>query len=254
MTCSALPYPAFDMHCHLGFSANPAAAAQGICEAGAGAFAVCVEPGEYLRAKEELAAWPCVRVGVGLHPWWVAQGRVGEADVASACELVSRERFVGEVGLDFGARYRQSGPAQRDAFARIMRACASAGQRVVSLHAVHAADAVLDVLEDTGAAHDCTCIFHWYSDTPEALQRAIRLGCLFSLGRASLNTRRGREYARQIPAQCLLVETDLPVQGEPYDVDAAQRELAEVVAAIEELKGCTLREQVAETSRQVLGL
>ena len=254
MTCGEAAYPVYDMHCHLGFSSNVLQAAQEISQAGSGAFATCVEPNEYLRAKEKLASWPCVRVGVGVHPWWVAQGRVTQAQVASACAAVAHERFVGEVGLDFSARYHDSEQAQRDAFERIMQSCAQAGQRVVSLHAVHSADAVLDILEETGAVHTCTCIFHWYSDTPEALQRAIKLGCLFSLGRASLNTRRGREYVRQIPAQRLLVETDLPEQGQPYEVELAQRELRGVVAQMEELKGCALREQIGATSRRVLGL
>ena len=69
---------------------------------------------------------------------------------------------------------------------------------------------MLDALERTGTAEGCRCVLHWFSGSSDELWRAVRLGCLFSLGERALATRRGREYARVLPAERLLVETDLP--------------------------------------------
>ena len=40
--------------------------------------------------------------------------------------------------------------------------------------------------------------------------RAKEVGCWFSVSERMLGTRRGLEYARQIPVSRLLLETDLP--------------------------------------------
>ena len=249
----------FDMHCHLGFASNAQEAAGELAGLGAGAFATCVTPAEYRVLSRDLAAFPCVQVGVGLHPWWVSAGRIGDSDVQQAAQLAAEARFIGEVGLDFGAAHAGSADGQVSAFRRIMAAAAQAasgqkGAKLVSLHAVRSADAVLDILEQTGAIESCTCIFHWYSDTPEALQRAIRLGCRFSLGVRSLGTRRGREYARQIAPGLLLLETDEPAEGRPYDVAAMQLQLAQACAQLEGIKGQPLAGMLADASRSLLGM
>ena len=250
----------FDMHCHLGFSSNAPQAVQALALAGAGAYCVCVTPEEYQRLATKFDDWaPHVRVGVGLHPWWVSDGRAGLDAIESAAGLARDAAYVGEVGLDFSAAHVASRSVQEAAFYQVARSCAD-GQhpggapRLLSLHAVHAADAVLDILEASGAIEECTCVFHWYSDTPEALQRAIKHGCLFSLGLRSLSTRRGREYARQIPAHQLLLETDEPAEGAPYEVQATQDQLAQACALLEQIKGQPLAELLAQSSRALLGV
>ena len=250
----------FDMHCHLGFSSNLTEAAALLARLGAGAFAVCVTPSETQDTASRLGQEaPCVRVGVGLHPWWIADGRIREEEIEAASVLARKASFVGEAGLDFGRAHAHAASVQLSAFERVARACAEgsgegAAPKVLSLHAVRAADAVLDILERTGAIEGCTCIFHWYSDTPEALQRAIGLGCRFSLGVRSLDTRRGREYARQIPVRLLLLETDEPPEGGPYDVEAAQRQLAHACKMLEEIKGEPVARSIAQSSCELLGL
>ena len=254
----------FDMHCHLAFASNAPEAAAALAQYQAGAFAACVTPEEYLVAREQLAAWPCVRVGVGLHPWWLSDARANSDDIEQAASLAAEHAFIGEVGLDFGAAHVASAELQRTALTQIMRAAAeSAGipkanskgrpaHKLVTLHAVHAADAVLDILEHTHAIEACTCIFHWYSDTPEALQRAIHLGCFFSLGMRSLSTRRGREYARQIPLSQLVLETDEPAQNKPYQVEAMQAQLAQAATELARIKGEEVEETLRVTSQHLL--
>lgn len=207
-----------DMHCHLDFSSDMAALARLAQAHGVAAFSNTVTPEGYLAASKALAGFPNVRVGVGLHPWWMADGRCGAEQVELACQLIQKTRFVGEVGLDFAPRREGTFETQFDAFERIIDACCAQGGKVISIHAVRSATAVLDVLERHNATHNNACILHWFSGSSQELARARELGCHFSVNPNMLATKRGRVYVRQIPPERLLLETDLPDEG----TDAAQ--------------------------------
>ena len=207
-----------DMHCHLDFSSDAAALARLAQAHGVVAFSNTVTPEGYLAAHDALAGFPNVRTGVGLHPWWVADGRCGAEQAELACRLIQETRFVGEVGLDFTPRREGTFETQLDAFERIVDACCAQSGKVISIHAVRSATAVLDVLERHHATHSNACILHWFSGSSQELARARELGCHFSVNPNMLATKRGRAYVRQIPPGRLLLETDLPDEG----TDAAQ--------------------------------
>ena len=206
----------FDAHVHLDFYANAPQVAEQAQEFGLSFLACTVTPAGYLCAAQELADTPGVHLAAGAHPWWIADGRIAEKDVDTLVSILPDLRFIGEVGLDFSPAHVGEGTQriQVSAFERIMRACSETSDptcpKVVSIHSVRSADVVLDVLERTGAVRSCRCIFHWFSGRPEELWRAARMGCYFSFGEHSLATRRGREYVREVPAELLLTETDLP--------------------------------------------
>ena len=203
-----------DMHCHLDFSSDMAALAHLAQAHGVAAFSNTVTPEGYLAASEALAGFPNVRTGVGLHPWWVADGCYDAEQVELACRLIQEACFVGEVGLDFAPRREGTFEAQLDAFERIVDACCAQNGKVISIHAVRSATAVLDVLERHHATRSNACILHWFSGSSQELARARELGCHFSVNPNMLATKRGRAYAQQIPPERLLLETDLPEEGE----------------------------------------
>lgn len=203
-----------DMHCHLDFSSDMAALARLAQAHGVAAFSNTVTPEGYLAASKALAGFPNARVGVGLHPWWVADGRCDAEQVELACELARTSQFVGEVGLDFAPRREGTFETQLDAFERIVDACCTQDVKVISIHAVRSATVVLDVLERHNATHGNACILHWFSGSSQELARARELGCYFSVNPNMLATKRGRAYVRQIPLERLLLETDLPEEGE----------------------------------------
>ena len=207
-----------DMHCHLDFSSDMAALAQLAQVHSVAAFSNTVTPEGYLAASKTLASVPNARVGVGLHPWWVADGRCGTEQVELTCELARTSQFVGEVGLDFAPRREGTFETQLGAFERVVEACCAQGGKVISIHAVRSATAVLDVLERHGATRDNACILHWFSGTSQELARARNMGCYFSVNPNMLATKRGRAYVPQIPPERLLLETDLPDE----ETDAAQ--------------------------------
>lgn len=246
-----------DMHCHLDFAPDAAAAACALAAYGMGAFSVTVAPRDCKRTAALLAPFETVRVGLGLHPWWIADGRCGDEDVSLFEQLALSTRFVGEVGLDFGRDRAATRVIQIAAFERVAKACA-AGGKVLSIHAVRAAGDVLDILERAGALADNACIFHWFSGTSDELQRAVRAGCFFSVNPRMLATKRGRAYAQAMPADRLLLETDAPAEeGASYDVADKVASLDAMVDTLFDLRRVPreeLADRIAQTSRELLVL
>lgn len=250
----------WDMHVHLDFMQVMQGVADEAARLGLGLFAVSVTPAGYGRMQAEVADAPNVRLGVGLHPWWVADGRCSQEDAERAAQLARASRFVGEIGLDLSPKHVPEGSAdaQVAALETIARSCAetsdAAAPKVLSIHSVRAAGLTLDILERTGALAACTCIFHWFSGTSDELHRAVRAGCYFSINEMMLRTRRGREYARQLPADRLLLETDLP-PGEDITFSAAQvmASLERTAEQLEAIRHTDVRALTSENAVRLLG-
>lgn len=209
----------FDAHCHLDLMAHPDAVADEATALGLGLFDCGVDPRDFASAHGRTRRLPTVIKGIGLHPWWLADGRCGPAEVNLLCEVAAQERYIGEVGLDFSARFAGSEPLQIQALNRLCDALVQhpLTGRVISIHAVRSAGAVLDVLESHGLLipnpDSPAIIFHWFSGTSNELARARNANCYFSVNERMLATKRGREYARQIPLDRLLLETDAPAEA-----------------------------------------
>lgn len=241
--------------------ACPNAVAHEAATMGLELFDCGVDPRDFAAASERASSSPNVIAGVGLHPWWIADGRCGTAEVGLLCKLASRERFIGEVGLDFSPRFTSTEEIQTQAFERLCQALSQhplAG-RALSIHAVRAAGATLDILESNGLLKDTpnspAIIFHWFSGTSDELVRARHAGSFFSINERMLATKRGREYARQIPLDRLLLETDAP--AEP-DAETSARQLvdsliraSEVIAALKNCPEESIKSVVLENSHSI---
>ncbi|MDB1859583.1 TatD family hydrolase [Collinsella aerofaciens] len=249
----------FDAHCHLDLMARPDAVADEATTLGLSLFDCGVDPRDFARAKKRACNRSNIFAGIGLHPWWLADGRCGTAEINLLCEVAAQERLIGEVGLDFSARFAGSEPLQIQAFDRLCDALVQhplAG-RVISIHAVRSAGTVLDALESYGlltlSPNSPAIIFHWFSGTSNEFVRARNAGCYFSVNERMLATKRGREYARQIPLDRLLLETDAPAEPQ---ADASARQLITSLKSasphIAELKNCVVESAesiVLENSR-----
>lgn len=249
----------YDMHCHIGFAANALETAREAQASGRlRALSCTVAPSEFERQRSELSELPFAQVALGLHPWWVAEGRVDEAAIERFCELAPDAPFIGEVGLELTARYADARDLQLSALRRALAACdeGSSG-KLLSVHAVRATDELLDCLREAGTLERHRVAFHWFSDTPEALKRAIEAGCSFSVGTYMLETRRGREYARIIPTDRLLLETDAPSRpGKLWSAGMWEEQLRlglRELARIRQSDPEELAERLADASGRLLG-
>lgn len=257
-----------DAHIHLDFIAEASELALRAAEDERHIFATTVSPYGYMKMRMRFSGNPWIVPGLGFHPWWVSNDVLQPADLALFERLAPEAAFVGEVGLDFMGPRKHSASDQVDAFDRIIEACVgpldvpcatSSHKRVISLHSAKAAGAVLDVLERWDATAENACVFHWFSGSCEELQRAISMGCYFSVGERMVRSKKGREYVKLIPADRLLLETDAPGKIEPAMWDSATygapspvpdprlvslgcqdwgRSLESVAAAVREIKGC----------------
>lgn len=249
----------FDMHVHLDFMRDMRAVAHEAEQLGLGLFATTVTPAGYERTRDALGEASNVWVGVGLHPWWVSDGRCGELDVMRTAQLAQSARYVGEIGLDRSSKHVPEGSfgQQLKAFESIVTACAqtsdAASPKVLSIHSVQAAGVALDAVERTGALGTCRCIFHWFSGSSDELHRAVKAGCWFSVNEMMLRTRRGREYARQLPQSRLLLETDLP-PGEdvPFAASQIQASLMRTAEQFADIRGTTTADICALTCHNSL--
>lgn len=161
-------------------------------------FAVTREPSEWTAAaarRDDLCVW-----GLGCHPKVAAA--VASFDGERLAELMASLPLIGEVGLDGGSKVPIAD--QRRVF-RAALEIARDRSRLVSIHSVRASSAVLDELEVVGGVTGA--ILHWWRGSAIETQRAIELGCFFSLN--------GVEAARPkvlaaLPADRVLTETDYP--------------------------------------------
>lgn len=234
-----------DAHCHLDLMAHPDAVADEATALGLGLFDCGVNPRDFSAANERACRQPGIIAGVGLHPWWLADGHCGFDEINLLCEVAAQERYIGEVGLDFSARFAGSEPLQTQALDQLCEALAQhpLTGRVISIHAVRSAGTVLDILESHGLLipnpSSPVIIFHWFSGTSDELVRARDAGCYFSVNERMLASKRGREYARQIPLDRLLLETDAPAEANTEtSAQSLIRSLARTSMRIASLKNC----------------
>ena len=263
----------YDAHCHVDFATDPAALAEGLASAGVRVASATVTPSGYRKALHVLGGFSNVRIGLGLHPWWVADGRLSSRDVQEFCSLASAgQPLISEVGLDFSPRClersisagladfcEQAKELQLEAFRKAMLACVGHGL-FVSLHSVKAEECVLDVLEQTGVASTCSCVFHGFAGSQDQLFRALDMGCYVSVGPRMLSTKRGKAYAKIIPAERTLLETDAPSsQGIAMQACAMRDALACCLDDLADMRGLDAHakeafvRQMEETSRRLLG-
>lgn len=213
--------------------------------------------------SRQTAYSPFIKLAVGLHPWWVSADEGCLAEELRAFDSALPEtRYVGEVGLDFSKRRIATRNAQLCAFRHIANACAKDGGKVLSIHCVKAYDDVLSILDNSGCFVSCACIFHWFSGSFPQLAQAVDAGCFFSVSARMLETKRGREYAKAIPLQKLLLETDAPAAVDPerehpsipYSYDQMRRQLAEtlqLLSRVRDIGEAELAAIVQQNAREV---
>lgn len=254
MAASAGNAMLFDMHCHLDFVENTSEFRELADVCGITSLSNTVTPEDFARLAPAFANSSFASLALGAHPWWIADGRVGKSSLELFERLAAETPFIGEVGLDFKGDRAKTHDVQTTALKRILTAAGPG--KLVSLHGSGAEKELLDLLESTGAAKSCDCVLHWYAGPDDQLRRAVELGCCFSVGKRMLKTRRGREYARIIPVERLLLETDMPSREHtrytPGQWNADLTEAMLMVAEAREANPNELLEIIGSTSKRLL--
>jgi TatD DNase family protein len=196
-----------DFHCHLDLFPDAISAIRNAEDAGVYTLTVTTTPRAWPRNLELTRDTRHVRAALGLHPQVVGELA---SEISLWEEYLPQARYIGEVGLDAGPRYFRSLELQRRVFTRILRKCAESGGRILTVHSVRSATAVLDLVEAHLPPDSGKVVLHWFTGTKSEARRAVDMGCYFSINAAMLRNDRGRGLIAALPIDRLLTETDSP--------------------------------------------
>ncbi len=217
-----------DAHCHLDLYQDPAAVATSAETSKTYTIAVTNSPTVFARTARLAEGKQYVRPAAGLHPELVCSRK---ADIEPLLSLLSRVKYVGEIGLDYSRATSEEREVQRSTLDRIVARCEDLGGRVLSIHSRRAA---ADAVAITGAARRCKIILHWFSGSLAVARSGIAAGCFFSVNPAMLRSASGSRLLSEIPDDRLLTESDGPFVrngARPFE-PAAMSELVETLARV----------------------
>lgn len=237
----------YDMHCHLDFAKASEKVAHASQDAGIQALSCTVVPSSYVSDLEKFEGCSNIRLSLGMHPWWVADGRVSEVDMTRFESLLPSAPFIGEIGLDLACGRKATLTRQQEVLERILADIHEAGGgRVITFHVVHAATLIMDMLDRMDVLKDNLVIFHWFQGSHEEFGRAVSTGALMSVGLRMMASEKGSTFAQAIPDSQLLVETDSPPhEGSQWSTDLWSQEIGNTMQSLAELRGCTADELAA---------
>ena len=237
--------PALDLHAHI----DPSIDSHDLINLNATIFAVTRSLGEAeqtLKRRDTMTIW-----GVGCHPRLVGANK--KFSPQNFLSLIENTAFVGELGLDGTSRVTM------DLQLKTLRSALDVlvnHPRILSLHSYKATATLISELE---AKPVRGAVLHWWLGDENLTQRAIELGCYFSLNISSLKQ---GALLKSIPFDRILTETDHPF-GDRYvsnrrpgnvgdverflqvfyemDQDAVRRGLWHNIAEIVKQTGCASR-------------
>lgn len=239
-----------DFHCHLDLYPDHRAAVQEAEAAGIFTLAVTTTPRAWPRNHEFAQATRHVRAALGLHPQLVGEHA---SELALWDSYLAEARYIGEVGLDAGPRFYKSFDLQKQVFEHILRRCAKAGNKVISVHTIRTAKAVLDHIEAYLPSGQGKIVLHWFTGTKAEAKRAIEMDCYFSVNAEMFNSERHISMVSTLPLERLLTETDGPFT-QTGERPSKPSDVLVVVEAIGRLHGLSSLEVIANIKANLRGL
>lgn len=205
---------------------------------------VTCTPNEFAAAAPRFA-----HAALGLHPWMITDENADEL-LDGFMQQLPKTQLIGEVGLDFYKRYAQFDSTQLRCF-RFICAALKQAPYVISIHSRAADRETLEIIESNGLNNSSTCVMHGFNGPADQLARAVDMGCMFSIGPRQLATKRGREYARQLPPRRILLETDAD-GAKPFTADDWNAVLENSLATLNVIKGFDMRDTIVENFDRVM--
>lgn len=237
-----------DAHCHLDLMDNMPEFINEIQNSNMSLFAAGTTPKAYNREVQFCRNARNIYVGLGMHPQLVSSSYV---DMQLFKNLFEKSHYIGEVGLDFSKEYIQTKESQIKVFGEIIKLCEQCGEKVVSIHSLRAASKVIEILKTYKRQESNRYIFHWFTGSMPQLEKAIEVGCYFSINPRMLKTRLGTEVIRTIPHNRMLLETDAPFAFKAQHIDEIKKELKKTVSKISDVVGLDMSDIICENSKRV---
>jgi TatD DNase family protein len=249
-----------DSHCHLeyeGLSDDQQGVLERARAAGIGGFLnISTRRSEWGRvvgtAERETDVW----ASIGIHPHEADQhAAMGEAALLEAAAH-PRVIGIGETGLDY--YYDKSDRRVQQALFRTHIAVSRKTELPLIIHTRDAEDDTVAILEDELGKGAFPALIHCFTATPAFGRKVLELGLTISLSGIVTfkNARDLQEFAPEIPADRLLVETDspflapVPHRGRPCE----PAYVADTARFVADLRGESLEQLAENTTRNFRGL
>jgi len=194
-----------DLHCHVDLYPDHDKILTDIENSGYYVLSVTTVPSAFKGTEALTSKLNNCRTALGLHPQ-LAHQRLNELSLFDS--LCRDTRYIGEIGLDGSKGYIAHMEAQKIVFEHILNKCCEFDDKILTIHSLNAVDATLELLSLYKAAG--TPILHWFLATKRQIDRAIELGCYFSIGPAMLTSARAKKVISWLPQNRILLETDGP--------------------------------------------
>lgn len=231
-----------DLHCHLDLYPDPHTLVAECVRRQLYVLSVTTVPSAFEGTASLVSPGGRIRTALGLHPE-LASARAHELPLFE--RLLPRTRFVGEVGLDGSRDHRVTLDTQKGVFVDVLRLCALAGGKVLSLHSRGATGIILDVLASEPGVG--SSVLHWYVGSAKQVKRAAEMGCWFSVGPAMLASKAGEAAVTGMPKNRIIPESDGPF-GQVDERTALPWEAWSIVPKLAEL----WRDNEADVERQLI--
>lgn len=237
-----------DAHCHLDLMDDIVGCIHEIKKYNICLYAVGTTPRAYDRELQFCKNYRNINVGLGMHPQLVSSGY---DDMCLFRTLVEKSHYIGEVGLDFSKGYIETKETQIKVFSEIIKLCEKYGEKVVSIHSLKSANTVIETLRTYKKQKNNIYIFHWFTGSISQLEKAIELGCYFSINPRMLNTKSGIEIVKSVPFDRMLLETDAPFAFKVSHIGEIEKELRSLASKISKLVGKDIYEIIGENVKKV---
>lgn len=249
-----------DSHCHLNYKGliedQPAVLARAR-EAGVGTFLnISTRQSEWdaviATAERESDVWATV----GIHPHEAeSHADLGEA-VLLAATAHPRVIGIGETGLDY--YYDKSDRAVQRALFRTHIAVGRATGLPLIIHTRDAEDDTLEILRDETEQGAFPALIHCFTASADFGRAVLDLGLTISLSGIVTfkNARELQEFAREIPEDRVLVETDSPFLAPiPHRGKVCEPAfVADTARFVADLRGQSVEDLAQITTRNFLNL
>lgn len=249
-----------DSHCHLEYKGlvedQPSVLARAR-EAGIGQFLnISTKQSEWEQVVATASREADVWASVGIHPHEADDHADLDADVLRNATQNDRVIAIGETGLDY--YYDHSDRAVQQALFRMHIGIARETGLPLIIHTRDAEDDTLRILEDELGKGVFPALIHCFTASADFGANVLDLGLTISLSGIVTfkNAKDLQEFAKTIPADRLLVETDspflapVPHRGKPCEPAF----VANTAQFLADLRGETLDELAANTTRNFTAL
>ena len=200
-----------DFHCHLDLYPNFEKALKEREESKVYTLTVTTTPRAWPKNKELTFNQKYVRAALGFHPQLITQNYENELSLWE--KYLPQAKYVGEIGIDAGKKFRHTLNLQIKILRQILELCAKEENKILTIHSIQSAELVLDQIEELLPATKGKVVLHWFTGSISEAKQAIEIGCYFSINPKMMATKKGRELLDFLPMDRILTETDGPFTG-----------------------------------------